>query len=135
FQFRTAIYCQVGKPVRSANLLESSATAKHIHLKLQATGSANTRFDGQYMVWQSASFPGIDKVALLGNLGEAKPQLPSGMVSAGHLPGQPVLPGGTRDYEVPFEAPLGPGAYTVVLLGKLGDEKLARQIPVGVPAH
>jgi P pilus assembly chaperone PapD len=135
FQFRTAIYAQVGQVTRSADLSQANANAKGLHLRLQATGTANTRFDGQYMVWKAASFPGIDKVALLGNLSESKPALPAGMVTAGRLPGQPVLPGGARDYDVSFDAPLSPGSYVAVLLGNLGDSKLARQIPFSVSAH
>jgi len=135
FQFRTAIYCQVGEVTRSADLSQATANGKGIHLRLRATGSANTRLDGQYMVWKAATFPGIDKVALLGNLSEAKPALPAGMVGAGRLPGQPVLPGGTRDYDFPFDTALGSGSYIAVLLGNLGKDKLARQIPFNVPAH
>lgn len=135
FQFRTAIYTQVGPVKRSAELSPPSATSTGMRLHLRATGNANTRFDGQYMVWKQASFPGMDKVALLGNLGDKKPQLPAGMVSAARLPGQPVLPGGARDYNVVFDAPLPAGSYTVVLLGGLGDDKLAQQFALSVPAH
>jgi hypothetical protein len=135
FQFRTAIYTQVGPVTRSAELSPPSATAKGFHLHLRATGNANTRFDGQYMVWKQANFPGMDKVTLLGNLADKKPQLPSGMVAASRLPGQPVLPGGTRDFDVAFEAPLPAGNYIVVMLGGLGDDKLAQQFALSVPAH
>lgn len=135
FQFRTAIYCQVGQVVHSADLAQAAADAKGMHLTLRATGTANARFDAQYMVWKAGSFPGLDKVALLANLSVAKPALPAGMVAAGRLPGQPVLPGGTRDYDEPFATALTPGAYVVVLLGKLGDDKLARQVAFSVPAH
>jgi P pilus assembly chaperone PapD len=135
FQFRTAIYCQVGQVTRSADLTQASANAKSVHLQLRATGNANTRFDGQYMVWKAGAFPGIEKVALLGNLSEIKPVLPAGMVSAGRLPGQPVLPGGTRNYDVPFDATLGAGSYVLVLLGNLGNDKLARQVPFNVSGH
>lgn len=135
FQFRTAIYTQVGGAKRTADLVEASANAKTLHLRTAATGSANTRFDGQYMVWKKDAFPGLDKVVLLSNLAEAKPQLPAGMVKAGGLPGQPVLPGGTRNYDIAFDPPLPAGNYVVVLFGSLGDDKLSRQIPLSVPAH
>src|SRR5579871_1567763 len=135
FQFRTAIYTQVGAPKRSAEVSEASASAKGLHLRTVATGNANTRFDGQFVVWKRDAFPGLDKTALL-NLGnEAKPQLPPGIVKAGHLPGQPVLPGGARVYDVPFDPALAAGNYVVVLLGTLGDDKLSRQIPLSVAAH
>lgn len=135
FQFRTAIYCQVGDVTRTAELSQLSASAKGLHVRLRATGSANTRFDGQYMIWKSASFPGIDKVALLGNLSDKKPELPAGMVAAGRLPGQPVLPGGTHDYDVPFDTALGGGSYVAVLFGMLGRDKLAQQVALSVPSH
>ncbi len=135
FQFRSAIYCQVGKPVRTADLARAEADAKGLHLRLAATGTANTRFDGQYQVWHRERFPGLDHVSLLGNLADPKRVLPDGVVAAGGLPGQPVLPGGSRDYEVTFEKPLAPGAYVIALLGNLGDEKLSRQIALAVPAR
>jgi hypothetical protein len=135
FQFRTAIYCQVGQVVRSADLSQLTAGAKAAHFTLRATGTANTRLDAQYMVWKAGTFPGIDKVVPLGNLSDAKPELPAGMVAAGRLPGQPVLPSRTRDYDVPFDSALTPGAYVLVMLGKLGDDKLARQVSFSVPAR
>jgi fimbrial chaperone protein len=136
FQFRTAIYCQVGQQVvRSADLSQVKADAKAAHLTSRATGTANTRFDAQYMVWKTSAFPGIEKVAPLSNLSDAKPELPAGMVTAGRLPGQPALPGRTREYDVPFDPALAPGAYVLVLLGKLGDDNLARQVPFSVPAR
>ncbi|HXD83192.1 MAG TPA: hypothetical protein VN599_02060 [Rudaea sp.] len=135
FQFRTAIYTQVGGAKRSADLNEASANAKGLHLRTVATGTANTRFDGQYMVWKKDAFPGLDKVTLLANLADPKPQLPSGMVLAGRLPGQPVLPQGTRVYDIPFDPALTPGNYVVVLFGSLGDDKLSRQIALAVPSH
>ena len=135
FQFRTAIYTQVGAIKRSADLTSPSATPKGFRLHLRATGNANARLDGQYMVWKQASFPGMDKVALLGNLSDKKPQLPAGMVLAARLPGLPVLPGGTRDFDLAFDAPLPAGQYIVVLFGKLGDDKLAQQFTLSVPAH
>ncbi|HZP65078.1 MAG TPA: hypothetical protein VFB32_02105 [Rudaea sp.] len=135
FQFRTAIYVQVGQVTRTATISDLSTSPKGIHTTINATGNANTRFDGQYMVWKKESFPGLEKVALLPNANDPKASLPSGMVRAGGLPGQPVLPGGTRAYQIAFDSPLPPGAYVVVMLGRLGDEKLSRQIPLVVPAH
>lgn len=135
FQFRTAIYCQVGSVSRTADLVSAGVNASTLTLHTRATGSANARLDGQFMIWKAAEFPGLDKVFLLGNLAEAKPELPAGMVAAGRLPGQPVLPGGTRNYEVALGTTLAKGHYVAVLLGRLGDEALSRQIAFDVPAH
>src|SRR5690606_1515635 len=77
FQFRTAIYCQVGAVERSAELTSVKVDAGEMHLQVRATGSANARFDGQYMVWKQSTFPGLDKVALLSGLNDEKPLLPA----------------------------------------------------------
>ena len=128
FQFRTAIYCQVGEATRHADLVSVSVDATTLKLELRATGSANVRFDGQYMVWKAAEFPGLDKLALLGNLTEENPSLPDGIVAAGGLPGQPVLPGGNRRYELALRNRLPKGHYIAVLLGRLGDDPLSHQL-------
>jgi hypothetical protein len=135
FQFRTAIYCQVGAVSRIADVVSARADAETLTVQTRATGTANTRFDGQFMVWKAAEFPGLGKAVLLGNLTDAKPELPPGMVAAGRLPGQPVLPGGTRKYEVNLGTKLSKGHYVAVLLGRLGDDALSRQIPFDVAAN
>ena len=135
FQFRTAIYCQTGAVSRRAELVSAQANASMLSLQTRATGSANTRFEGQFMVWKASEFPGLDKVFLLGNLAGPKPELPHGMVAAGQLPGQPVLPGGSRTYEVALGNTLPKGRYIAVLLGRLGDDALSRQIPFDVAAR
>ena len=135
FQFRTAIYCQVGAVERSAELTSVKVDAGEMHLQVRATGSANARFDGQYMVWKQSTFPGLDKVALLSGLNDEKPLLPAGMVVAGRLPGQPVLPGGTRRHDVSLGETLDQGRYVAVLLGRLGDQPLSREVRFDVGAH
>lgn len=135
FQFRTAIYCQAGTVSRRAEIVSAEASATTLSLQTRATGTANTRFEGQFMVWKASEFPGLDKVFLLGNLTDPKPELPPGMVAAGQLPGQPVLPGGSRKYEVALGNTLPKGRYIAVLLGRLGDEALSRQIPFDVAAR
>ena len=115
FQFRTAIYYQSGTATRTAELTAVKVDATNLTLQTRATGSANTRFDGQFMIWKASAFPGLDKVSLLGNLADPNPALPHGMVAAGRLPGQPVLPGETRTYEVSLGNALQKGAYIAVL--------------------
>jgi fimbrial chaperone protein len=132
FQFRTAIYCQVGTVVRTAEVVSAEVKERTLTLQTRATGTANTRFDAQYMIWKAADFPGLEKTSLLANLNDAKPKLPSGMVAAGSLPGQPVLPGETRTYQVTLGSALGKGHYVAVLLGRLGDNALSRQIPFDI---
>jgi hypothetical protein len=134
FQFRTAIYCQVGTVSRSAELVSARVGADAMMLQTRAIGTANARFDGQFMIWKAGSFPGLDKAFLLGNLADSRPELPPGMVTAGRLPGQPVLPGGSRNYEVSFGQTLPKGRYVAVLLGHLGDATLSRQVPFDIAA-
>jgi fimbrial chaperone protein len=135
FQFRTAVYCQVGTVSRMAEVVSVHADANTLTVQTRATGTANTRFDGQFMIWKAAAFPGLEKTSLLGNLTDAKPELPPGMVAAGRLPGQPVLPGGTRKYEVNLGTRLSRGHYVGVLLGRFGDDALSRQISFDVAAN
>jgi hypothetical protein len=135
FQFRSAIYCQVGQPKRTAEFELTEATGKGFRFQLVATGTANTRLDGQFQVWSKARYPGLAHTTPIGNLTHPKPELPDGVLLAGILPSQPVLPGGRRDYAVIFEKPLAPGAYVVALLGNLGDAKLSREVALAVPAH
>jgi hypothetical protein len=128
FQFRTAIYCQVGAVARHAELAAVKIDARQMHLQLRATGSANARLDGEYLVWKQSTYPGLDKVSLLGNTGDDNFKLPEGMVAAGRLPGYPVLPGTVRDYAVDLGDPLGRGSYVAVLLGRSGDDPLRREV-------
>jgi len=135
FQFRSAIYLQAGQASRRAEITSATADATTLHVQVTARGSANTRPDGQFMIWKAAAFPGLDKVALLGNLADEKPELPSGMLAAGRLPGQPVLPGSSRNYEIALGTTLAKGRYVAVLLGHLGEDALSRQFAFDVPGH
>ena len=105
FQFRTAIYCQTGAVSRRAELVSAQANASMLSLQTRATGSANTRFEGQFMVWKASGFPGLDKVFLLGNLAGPKPELPHGMVAAGQLPGSRCCPAVTDVRGCPWQYP------------------------------
>lgn len=134
FQFRTAIYCQVGTVARHADVASVTVDASQMHLQLRATGSANTRLDGEYLIWKQSAYPGLDKVSLLGNLGDDKPSLPEGIAAAGRLPGQPVLPGSTRDYAISLSDRLDRGSYVAVLLGRAGDDPLRREVRFDVGA-
>ena len=135
FQFRSAIYLQAGAVSRRAEITSATADATTLRLQARASGSANTRLDGQFMIWKAAAFPGLEKVALLGNLTAEKPELPSGMLAAGRLPGQPVLPGSSRSYEIALGTTLAKGSYVAVLLGHFGEAALSRQIAFDVRGH
>ena len=135
FQFRSAIYLQAGTVSRRAEITSASADATTLSVQATARGSANTRLDGQFMIWTAAAFPGLDHVALLGNLADAKTARPPGLLTAGRLPGQPVLPGSSRRFEISHGATLAKGRYVAVLLGHLGDDALSRQIAFDVPGR
>ncbi|HQX65001.1 MAG: hypothetical protein WAR01_06055 [Dokdonella sp.] len=135
FQFRSAIYLQAGPVSRRAEITSTTADATTLRMQATASGSANTRLDGQFMIWKATAFPGLDHVALLGNLAAEKPELPAGMLAAGRLPGQPILPGSSRKYEIALGTTLAKGRYVAVLLGHLGDDALSRQFAFDVSGH
>lgn len=134
FQFRSAVYVQSGKPKRTATVGEVAADANGYRIALTATGTANTRFAGQHVLWRRAKFPGAGKTPEIANLGRPEAVLPDGAVAAGKMPTDPVLPNHARTLSYAYEAPLEPGEYTLDFKGTLGDEPFARSVELTAAA-
>lgn len=130
FQFRSAIYCQVGPVTRSGELEPFTITSKTLHGVLRSTGTANVRMDAQYTIWKQKNFPGLDKLPLLKNVDKPDTKLPVGILKAGALPGLPALPGTTRSFDITFQSePLVPGEYVLALTGTVGEVNINRMQP------
>lgn len=134
FQLRSAVYVQVGEPKRTANIATVKADTLAASVTLEATGTANTRLDGQAVLWPEKAFPGVAATGILQNLGKNDFRLPDGAVAAVALPEAPVLPGMKRTYEIPWPAAVPAGRYVLDLNGNLGDETLDRSFALDVRA-
>jgi P pilus assembly chaperone PapD len=129
FQFRSALYVQVGKPVRDGSIESVTADPAAAHITVKNSGNANVRFSGQFGVWEIASYPGTQGTEIVQGLGSKPTTLAKGQLVLDVLPGNPVLPGKTNSVTANFGATrLKPGRYMLDLNGKLGDAPLDRAI-------
>lgn len=129
FQFRSALYVQVGKATRDGTIESIAADGNGARFSIKNSGSANVRFTGQYSVWEAAAYPGVAATEIAPGIGTKAPELKQGQMLADVLPGNPVLPGDTRTLVAPFgAAKLKPGRYVLDLNGKLGDAALDRSV-------
>lgn len=129
FQFRSALYVQAGKATRDGAIESAQTDASGVRFTIKNSGSANVRFNGQYSVWEAASYPGAAATDVVPGIGTKAPTLAKGQLFLDVLPGNPVLPGDTRTLAAGFGADkLKPGRYVLDLNGKLGDAALDRAI-------
>jgi len=129
FQFRSALYVQVGKPTRDGTLESVQADASGARFTIRNAGTANVRFNGQYALWKAESYPGTAATEIVPGIGTTPPTLASGQLALDALPANPVLPGDTRSLAIGFGATkLKPGRYVLDLNGKLGDAALDRAV-------
>ena len=129
FQFRSAVYVQVGKATRDGTIESVQAEPASARITIKNNGNANVRLSGQFGVWEAASYPGVKGTEIVQGLGNKKPQLAKGQLVLDVLPGNPVLPGDTRAVTANFgETRLKPGRYVLDFNGKLGDAELDRSV-------
>ncbi|MDC8011512.1 hypothetical protein [Tahibacter soli] len=129
FQFRSALYVQVGKTTRAGTIESIAADGNGARFSIKNDGNANVRFTGQYSVWEAAAYPGTASTDIVPGVGNQTPELKKGQMLVEVLPGNPVLPGDTRTLTAPFgAAKLKPGRYVLDLNGKLGDAALDRSV-------
>ncbi|UXI67405.1 hypothetical protein [Tahibacter amnicola] len=130
FQFRSALYVQVGEATRRGEIVSVDADANGVRLKVKNVGSANVRFDGQVSIWEAARFPGVAKTELVPGLASMKtPPLAPGELHLDTIPASPILPGDTHVIQAGFGAlKLKPGRYVADLNGKLGESPLDRSV-------
>lgn len=127
FQFRSAVYVQVGTPDRSTEFAGFEADGTGARITLRNVGSANARFRGQYAIWPQERFPGVAATALVPGIDQPGFVAPAGTLALANLPSQPVLPGDTRVIRLAFPVGLEPGRYVLDLNGTLGGKALDRE--------
>lgn len=128
FRFGAAVYGHVGPVDRKGELVGLQAQAGNGALTLRNDGNATSRCSGTFAIWRKSEFPGEAKTALILKAGTEEAQLPAGVVSAGRLPTDAVLPGATRRvaFDYATKTPLPPGDYVLDLNGTFGDSPLDR---------
>lgn len=138
FRIGAAVYGQVGTPVRKGAINEINTSAEGFSIRVASEGTSNARFSGQYTVWKKLGFPGIEKVPVYPNIGQSDFQSPPGVVRAGLLPNNAILPGTERTVPGQFAGePLAPGDYVLTLQGSFGESpvKQVADFTVSPPAH
>jgi P pilus assembly chaperone PapD len=129
FQFRSAVYVQVGQPVRDGRIESTDIDAAGARFSVKNAGNANVRFNGQFAVWEAAKYPGEKATEIVPGIGTKTPTLAPGQLILDALPANPVLPGDTRTLVASFAAAkLKPGRYVLDLNGKLGEAAFDRSI-------
>ena len=135
FRIGAAVYLHVGPVTRGGNLNRVEAEAGGYRLNVTTTGNATSRFNGQYVVYDAAKYPGDAKVPFVEKAGQPDMKLPEGAVRAGTIQPTAVLPGDTRTVSGEFApANLPPGRYSVHFGGKFGDTPVDKRIDVQVAA-
>lgn len=128
FRFGAAVYGHIGPIDRKGELVALQAHAGAGELTLRNDGNATSRCSGTFAIWRKADFPGEAKTVAIAKAGTEEAQLPPGVIGAGRLPTDAVLPGATRrvglDYAV--KAALPPGDYVLDVNGTFGDSPLDR---------
>lgn len=131
FRFGAAVYGHVGPVERKGELVALNARPDAGELTLRNDGNATNRCNGTFAIWRKADFPGNAKTVAIVRAGTEEAQLPPGVVAAGKLPTDAVLPGASRrvafDYAV--KAALPPGDYVLDLNGTFGDSPIDRSQP------
>ena len=128
-----AVYVQVGETTRAA-VLEGIDTidGREVGFSLRATGTANARLHGRYVVWRKQAW---GQGQALPPLPQENKPVPDGLVMNGALPGRPVLPGKRVRYASPLsrdEQRLPAGDYVIHVVGGLEQESIERVIPFHV---
>lgn len=128
FRFGAAVYGHVGPVERKGELVTLTAQDAGATLSLRNDGSATTRCNGSFAIWRKADFPGDAKTTPIAKVGSEDAELPPGVVHAGRLPNDAVLPGATRrvGFDYALKAALPPGEYVLDLNGTFGDSTLDR---------
>lgn len=137
FRFGAAVYGHVGPVERKGVLVGLEVAASSAVLQLRNDGNATSRCGGSFAIWRKADFPGDAKTAAIAKVGTADAELPPGVVQAGRLPTDAVLPGATRHVSFETAKALPPGDYVLDLNGSFGDSPLDRSqsFHVGAAAH
>lgn len=128
FRFGAAVYGHVGPIERKGELTELKARAEAGELTLRNDGNATSRCSGTFAIWRKADFPGDATTSAIPKAGTEEAQLPPGVVAAGRLPTDAVLPAATRRvmFDYALKSPLPPGDYVLDLNGTFGDSPLDR---------
>ncbi|GMV32025.1 MAG: hypothetical protein AMXMBFR59_41500 [Rhodanobacteraceae bacterium] len=128
FRFGAAVYGHVGPIERKGELTEVKAHAAAGELTLRNDGNATSRCSGTFAIWRKTDFPGAATTSAIPKAGTEEVQLPPGVVAAGRLPTDPVLPAATRRvvFDYAFKSPLPAGDYVLDLNGTFGDSPLDR---------
>ncbi|HSX62546.1 MAG TPA: hypothetical protein VLF18_20360 [Tahibacter sp.] len=128
FRFGAAVYGHVGPVDRKGELVSLLARNAAAELTLRNDGNATSRCNGTFAIWRKADFPGDAQTALIPKAGTPEVELPKGVVNAGRLPTDAVLPGATRRVALDYaaKAALPPGEYVLDMNGTFGDTPLDR---------
>ena len=122
FRIGAAVYAHVGPITRGGTLGTVSADRKGFRIGVTTTGNATTRFDGQYVVYPAAAWPGAGKVPAIERPDLPDMKLPPGAIGGGRLPNTAVLPGTTRTIIGEYAGkPPGKGRYIVDFGGYFGE--------------
>lgn len=129
FRFGGAVYGHVGPVQRSGELLDIQAREGDATLQLRNTGNATSRCTGSYAIWRKSEFPGDSSTGIIEKAGTEEVELPPGVILAGRLPNDAVLPEATRRVVFAYAANgLPPGEYVLDLNGKFGDSGVDRSV-------
>lgn len=129
FKLGVVVYGYVGAPIRRGKLLGVQARAGSIDFSIISVGNANVRMHGRYGLWPNADFPGARAArARLASVNwkSTKPKSIKGAVAVGRLPSKPVLPGKKRTVKLLAGRALKPGAYKLVVAGRLGAQDISK---------
>lgn len=114
FRIGAAVYAHVGAVDAVAQIEQVSVQGKQVAVDIVNTGNTHVRLDGQWSIWPADIYPGAEVTHQIVGLGRDAAQIPEGVVSAGFLPRNPVLPGHQRRIVFELED-LPPQAQSLVL--------------------
>ncbi len=134
FRIESAVYVQVGEPVRTGTIGLKQSSAKQLELSLSNTGNANTRIRGQAAIYPAVDYPGEAATTELPGVQNPDFVLPKGAIRMQLIPASPALPGNTRPVFITLIEALAPGKYVLDLNGRVGDTVLDRAFAFEIQA-
>ncbi|MBE9006624.1 molecular chaperone [Fortiea sp. LEGE XX443] len=135
-RFGVAVYGYVGDVKRVGVLNSITVDNKTAPIKaafdISSQGSGYVRMKGQYAVWPANKYPGASATKAMADLDQKKTNLPSGLLDAGSLPSNPVLPDTRRQLILNIAKKLPPGQYVLDINGDLNGQPIDKGIPFTV---
>ncbi|MBD2446740.1 molecular chaperone [Nostoc sp. FACHB-152] len=131
-RFGVAVYGYVGDIKRvgvlNSIIVDTKAAPVKAAFDISSQGNAYVRLNGQYGIWPANKYPGASVTKKIANLQSKKTQLPDGLLEAGSLPSNPVLPGTRRQLILNISKKLPPGKYVLDVDGNLNATAIDKGI-------